>query len=139
MHSTAGRNPFRLIYKDRFVIDSILHPDELEFFYSMRNFVALGFSASARLRAKSASNWYYRNDSGKRSKFETQQLNNITRRDEFEQYNITNQKYVYDVLRPNIDQCLVIAKEVGLAINLKDQINEDSLFTPVKFFLDKYL
>lgn len=128
----------QLIDNDLFVIDSILHPDEMEFFFSVGKFVPIGFSAPASVRAKSASNWYYRNDSLPKDQFEKQQLKNINRRDEFEQYNINNKNYVYDKLRPNIDLCLRITDQKGLLINLKSEINEDSLFSPVKGFLDKF-
>jgi dephospho-CoA kinase len=130
---------YQLIHNDRFVVDSILHPEELKFFQSIGNFVVFGFKASAKLRAESASNWYFRRDSGLKFEFEKQQLKNIDRRDKFEQYEVANQNYDYDLWRPNIDYCLEFSNKAGLLITLTKQINEDSLFSPVKRFLDKRL
>jgi len=120
-----------------FVVDGILHPDEVNYLKRKNNFILIGVTATMEIRIEEYIKWY-----GRPKELAESYLN---RRDYFEQFNVKYQDKnkpgmdnlpTIDKYFPNVDFCLRKIHKNNL-IHIEKSISEETLFNPLNKIMEE--
>lgn len=110
---------------DKIILDSLLHPMEIEFFRRRSNLILIGIEANRDVRFHQLMGW-----AGIKSE-EAEQI--LSERDEHEQYHGSRQ----DIFSPNIDECLELVKKPEWLISIETEMTNQTVYEPLDSIMDR--
>ena len=128
------------ISHNKFIVDGIIHPSEVQLFKTIKGFYLIGITADLDIRVKEAIRWYEydlpnanKSDDDYDSKLFEHVKGIICERDQFEgfaPYEEGEEKieYLRNLPHPNVIECLELADYV---INIESSMEENNLFLPI--------